>query len=96
MNNLERVQSRSLRMIGLPVDTLPPLRERIEKLTLREIEAIIRDTSHPCHHLVPVAHSHSYFTGTKENNANVGYIKSRTERHKSSYVPRAVELKSSE
>ena len=38
--------------------------------------------------LVPVAHSHA-----KENNANLGYIKSRTERHKSSFVPRAVELK---
>ena len=96
MNDLERVQRRSLRIIGLPVDTLPSLCERIEKLTLREVEAIIRDTNHPCHQLVPVAHSHGYSTRTKENNSNVGYIKSRTERHKSSFVPRAVKLKISD
>ena len=57
------------------------------------MEAIIRDTNHPSHHLVLVAHSHGYSNRTKENNANVGYIKSRTERHKSSFVPRVVELK---
>ena len=88
MNDLERVQRRSLRIIGPPVDTLPSLCERIEKLTLQEMEAITRDTNHPCHQLVPVAHSHGYCTRTKENNSNVGYIKSRTERHKSSFVPR--------
>ena len=94
MNDLERVQRRSLRIIGLPVDTLPPLCERIEKLTLREIEAIFRDTNYPCHHLVPVAHtSHGYSTRSKENNVYVGYIKSRTGRHISSFVPQAVELK---
>ena len=65
MNDLERVQRRSLRIIGLPVNTLPPLCERIEKFTLRELEAIIRDTNHPCHHLVHVAHSHGHSTRTK-------------------------------
>ena len=64
MNDLERVQRRSLRVIGLPVDTLPPLCERIEKLTLREMEAITRDTNHACYHLVPVAHSHGCSTRT--------------------------------
>ena len=87
MNDLERVQRRSLRIIGLPVNTLPPLCERIEKLTLRELKAIIRDTNRPCQHHVPVAHSHGYSTRTKENNANVSHIKSRTERHKLSFVP---------
>ena len=96
MKDLERVQRRSLRIIGLPVKTLPPLCERIEKLTLRELEAIILDTNHPCHHLVPVAHSHGHSSRTKENNAHVGHIKSRTESHKLSLVPRAVELKISE
>ena len=96
MNGLERVQRRSLRIIGLPVDTLTSLCEKIEKLTLREMEAIIRDTNHPCHQLVPVAHSHGYSTRTKGNNSNVDYIKSRTERHKSSFVPRAVQLKISD
>ena len=81
MNDRERVQRRSLRIIVLPVDTLPSLCERIEKLTLREMEAIIRGTNHPCHQLVPVAHGHGYSTRTKENNSNVGYIKSRTERY---------------
>ena len=98
MNDLERVQRRRLRIIDLPVDTLLSLCERIEKLTLREMEAIIRDTNHPCHQLVPVAHSHGYSTRTKENHSNVElcYIQSRTERHKSSFVPCAVKLKISD
>jgi hypothetical protein len=40
VNDLERIQKRSLRIIGLPVDALPWLSERREKLTLREIEAV--------------------------------------------------------
>ncbi len=40
-----------------------------------------RDTNHPCHHLVPLAHGHDYYTRTKENSDNVGHSISRTERH---------------
>ena len=49
VNDLERIQRRSLRIIGLPVDTLPPLSERRDKLTLREMETITQDVNHPCH-----------------------------------------------
>ena len=92
VNDLERIQRRSLRIIGLPVDTLPPLSERRDKLTLREMEAITQDVNHPCHHLVPIAQKHDYSTRTKERGSNVGRIISRTERHKSSFMPRAVKL----
>jgi hypothetical protein len=70
---------------------LPSLSERREKQTLREIEAIIRDADQPCHRLVPVAHKHDYSTRIQENSANVGNISS-TERHKSSFMPRAISL----
>ena len=80
MNELERVQRRSLRVIGLPMDTLPSISERIEELTLREMETIIRDKKHPSQHLVAIAHSHDYSTRAKENNTNVGHIIPRTER----------------
>ncbi|CAB3976672.1 Hypothetical predicted protein [Paramuricea clavata] len=92
VNNLERIQRRSLRIIGLPVDTLPPLSQRRDKLTLREMEAITRDVNHPCHHLVPIAQKHDYSTRIKERGSNVGRIISRTERHKSLFMPRAVKL----
>ena len=92
VNDLERIQRRSLRIIGLPVDTLPPLSERRDKLTLREMEAITQDVNHPCHHLVPIEQKHDYSTRTKERGSNVGRIISRTERHKSSFMPRAVKL----
>ena len=91
VNDLERIQG-SLRIIGLPVDTLPPLSERRDKLTLREMETITQDVNHPCHHLVPIAQKHDYSTRTKEKGSNVGHIISRTERHKSSFMPRAIEL----
>jgi hypothetical protein len=45
-----------IRIIGLPVDALPSLSERREKLPLREIEAIIRDTNHPCHLHLALSH----------------------------------------
>ena len=58
-----KAKEKFIRIIGLPVDALPSLSERREKLPLREIEAIIRDTNHPCHlHLVPVAHKHDNST----------------------------------
>ena len=41
MNELERVQRRSLRIIGLLMDTLLSISERIEELTLPEMEKII-------------------------------------------------------
>jgi hypothetical protein len=74
VNHLERIQRRSLRIIGLPVDTLPPLSERKDKLTLREMEAITQDVNHPCHHLVPIAQKHDYSTRSKERGSNVGRI----------------------
>ena len=92
VNDLERIQRKNLRIIGLPVDTLPPLSERRDKLTLREMEAITQDVNHPCHHLVPTAQKHDYSTRTKERGSNVGRIISKTERHKSSFMPRAVNL----
>ena len=64
-NDLERIQRRRLRIIGLPGDALPSLSEKREKLTLREIEAIIRDRNYPCHHVV-VAHKHDYSTRINE------------------------------
>jgi hypothetical protein len=92
VNDLERIQRRSLRIIGLLVDTLPPLSERRDKLTFREIEAITQDVNRPCHHLIPIAQKHDYSTRTKERGSNVGRIISRTERNKSSFMPRAVNL----
>jgi hypothetical protein len=74
-NDLERIQRRRLRIIGLPGDALPSLSEKREK-------PIIRDRNYPCHHVV-VAHKHDYSTRINANCATVGNIISRTERHKS-------------
>ena len=62
------------------------------KLTLREIETIISDTNHPCQVLIPVINKHDHYTRFKENSNNVGKTTSRTERHKLSFIPRAIEL----
>ena len=76
MNTRRTIQTNYVNVL----ETCSCFYERVEKLTLREMEAIIRDTNYPCHQLVPVAPSHGYSTKTKENNSNVGYIKSRTEK----------------
>ena len=91
-NDLERIQKKSQRIIGLPSDTLPSPRGRRKKVTLREIETIISNTNHQCQALIPVVHKHDHYTRFKENSDNVGKTTSRTETPKLSLIPWAIEL----
>ena len=47
-DEIQRVQSRSLRVLGLEKDYLPPLHKRREEATSREVERIVKDPNHPC------------------------------------------------
>lgn len=87
-NEIERIQSRSLRILGLEKNSLPELSSRRETATKREIERIVNDLSHPCRSLIPDAINNTY--NLRESNANGRtYIFSGTERHKRSFLARA-------
>ena len=47
-DEIERVQSRSLRILGLEKDYLKPLYERREEATSRVVDNILNDPNHPC------------------------------------------------
>ena len=51
-DDLQRVQDRSLGIIGLPKSSLPPLEDRRDVAAKRELEKIIKDNNHPHYSLV--------------------------------------------
>ena len=84
-NEVEKVQRRSLRILGLDSDFLPTLETRRNKATSREFERICKDPEHPCHKLLPDKIMNSYeLRGDPREYRTF----SSTERHKNSFIPR--------
>ena len=88
-NELENVQKRSLDIIRLPRDSLPSLEERRKTITTRELRRISEDSDHPCHNMILKPTEHLYNLRTKNL---CQAVRSGTERHKQSIIPRAVAL----
>ena len=86
---LEKIQSRSLDIIGLPRDFLPSLEERRKTITAREFRRINDDVNHPCHTLIAKPTEHQYNLRTTNFCRSVI---SGTQRHKQSFIPRATSL----
>ena len=84
---IEQVQIRSMKIIGLPKDHLPSLKGRSDEATRRELQKIQRDSDHPCFKLLPTTKTHKYNLRNQDNDLNM--IISGTDRHKNSFVPRA-------
>ena len=60
VDELESIQTRSLRILGLPKDSLPSLLERRDTLTIIEYERIKNDSSNPCNKFIPLPVDHPY------------------------------------
>ncbi len=88
-NELENVQKRSLDIICLPRDSLPSLEERRKTITTRELQRILEDSDHPCHTMILKPTEHQYNLRTKNL---CQAVRSGTERHKLSFIPRAAAL----
>ena len=88
-SELEKIQSRSLDIIGLPRDFLPSLAERRKTITAREFRRINDDVNHPCHTLIAKPTEHQYNLRTTNFCRSVI---SGTQRHKQSFIPRATSL----
>ena len=78
---IERMQARSMRILGLDRNYLPSLSSRRELATIREIRRIQAEVNHPCHSLLPDPREHPY--ELRQNNLYT--VSSKTERHKQSF-----------
>ena len=52
-DEIVQIQTRSMKIIGLPKNHLPTLRERRVEATKRELLKIQSDTNHPCRVFLP-------------------------------------------
>ena len=75
---IERIQARSMGILGLDRNYLPSLSSRRELATIREIRRIQAEPHHPCHFLLPNPREHPY--ELRQNNSCT--VSSKTERHK--------------
>ena len=89
VDELESIQTRSLRILGLPKDLLLSLLQRRDLLTFKEYKRIKNDSSNPCNKFMPLPVDHPYSLRTIRNHA---HIASSTERDKKSFIPRAASL----
>ena len=85
------IQSRCLRILGISKDLLPSLHERRDKQTIKEYEHIYNDTLNSSNNFIPspVHHPHNLRCLTTKNRP---FIRSFTDRHKQSFLPRAISL----
>ena len=88
-DELDSIQKRSLRIIGLPSDDyLPTLTERRNRADARELDAIRKDDKHPLHAKALEKAKHSYHLRNKCRPFNGVPALSGTERHRDSFLPR--------
>lgn len=86
---VQRVQDRSLSIIGVPRTALPALHERRSTATKREFEKILKDESNPNNVFVKSAPKNQYNLRSRGST----YIEmSGTDRHQRSFIPRAHKL----
>ena len=87
---IKNIQSRCLRILGIPKDSLPPLHERRDKQTIEEYERIYNDKN-SSNNLIPspVYHPHNLRCQTTKRRP---FIRAFTDRHKQSFTPGAISL----
>ena len=86
-DEIERAQSRSLRILGMEKDYLPPLYERREEATSRVVNSMRNDPNHPCCSALPKLINNRYNLRNIDRNRKIFFF-SGTERHKLSFSGR--------
>ena len=105
---IERVQQRSLRILGLEKDTLPTLKERSlglekdtlptlkerrDKATCNELKRIVEVPNNPCNRFLSGNKNHTY--ELRRTRDSTPRQLSKTHRHSTSFIPRACRLTNS-
>ena len=87
-DELDSIQKRSLRIIGLPSnDYLPTLTERRNRADARELDAIRKDVKHPLHAKALEKAKYSYQLRNKCRPFNCVPLSGK-EHHRNSFLPR--------
>ncbi len=81
---LDRIQKRCCRIIGIPTSTLPALSERREEATIRTLTKILKDSSSPLHCFLPTAPTPTY---SLRRHKTFVVPRSKTKRHELSFIP---------
>ena len=89
-DDLQKIQDRCLNMIGLPRDTLDPLAQRRDNQTRKELARIREYDS--CSRLISNDITNNYHLRSKVKEPNIRIPMSYTERHRQSFIPRAIRL----
>ena len=82
-DEIEQIQTRSMKIISLPKNHLIKLKERRVEATKRELAKIQLDCNHPCQIFLPCPRTHNYSKSIFRK------VKSSTDRHKSYFISRA-------
>ena len=59
-DKLESIQTRSLKILGLPSDSLQSLEQHWDNLAIREYKKIMNDETHPCRKYIPDVVTNTY------------------------------------
>lgn len=86
---IENIQGRRLRIVGLPHESLPSLMKQRDNSTIREYKKILKDVTHPCNIYIPKLVTNHY--GLRMGRV-CPHIFSHTKRHELSFLPRAISL----
>ena len=88
IQELECLQKRCCRIIGIPTNSFPTLEMRREEATLREFNRLLREGTSPMIQSLSTNTSHY----TLRNGRTLTQPKSHTKRHQMSFLPRAYKL----
>ena len=86
---IENIQARSLRILGLSSESLLPLMQRRDNFAIREYEKIRKDVTHPCNKHIPNLVTNHYDLRMGRVHP---HIFSHTKRHELSFIPRTISL----
>ena len=78
-----------MNILGIPRDNLQMLQERRDIITMKEFKRIQSDTTHPCNKFILSPISHTY---DMRKDSVLPQPISRTNRHQSSFIPRAISI----
>jgi hypothetical protein len=90
---IERVQQRSLRILGLEKDTLPTLKERRKKATCNELKRIVEVPNNSCNRYLASKKNQTY--ELRRTRDSFPRQSSKTHRHSTFFIPRTCTLSNS-
>jgi len=89
-DELEKIQKLCCKIIGVDHHLLPTLQSRRHEASMRELQRILKDPTHPCRQFLPPVVKTQY---NLRRNVEMKTPHSKTSRHKMSFVPRTLAQK---